>query len=567
VAPGLDPCAALQVHIDLGPGEETELSFFLGQAEDRERALELVRRLRRPGAVDEAWQSNRKFWDRLLGGVRVRTPDPALDRLCNRWLLYQSLASRFFGRTALYQSSGAFGFRDQLQDAMAFVHADPALTRRHLLEAAAHQFVEGDVLHWWHPPGGAGVRTRCSDDLLWLVYATAEYVAATGDLDILRESVPFLAGPPLAPGEDNHYDRFSSAPGATLLEHCRRALSRGFTAGPHGLPLIGDGDWNDGMNRVGTRGRGESVWLGWFLCACTERLASLCDQIGDATEAQALRDRIPALTDALAQHGWDGAWYRRAYDDDGIAIGSAHSAPPHIDSIAQSWAVLSGAGEPERCDQALASAERLLVRERDRLILLLAPPFSPHGRDPGYIAAYPAGVRENGGQYTHAAAWLGWAHAARGDGYAAHRILGLLNPLERTRSRAEAVRYRVEPYVLAADVYARPPWVGRGGWTWYTGAAAWTWRLAIEGLLGLRRSGGALEVDPCIPPRWSGFEAWVRRGDLTVHVVVHNGSGRGVSSVRLDGVPIERARIDLVGSGERQLEIWLGEAKRAVSSR
>ncbi len=568
VAPGLDPCAALQVHLDLGPGEETELSFFLGQAEDRERALELVRRMRRPGAVEQAWQANRAFWDRLLGGVRVRTPDPALDRLCNRWLLYQSLASRFFGRTALYQSSGAFGFRDQLQDAMAFVHADPALTRQHLLEAAAHQFVEGDVLHWWHPPGGAGVRTRCSDDLLWLVYATAEYVAATGDLDILQESVPFLAGAPLAPGEDSHYDRFSPAPGATLLEHCRRALSRGFTAGPHGLPLIGDGDWNDGMNRVGARGRGESVWLGWFLCACAERLASLFDQTGDATEARAWRDRIPALTGALAQHGWDGAWYRRAYDDDGTAIGSAHSAPPHIDSIAQSWAVLSGAGEPERCELALASAERLLVRERDRLVLLLAPPFTPHGPDPGYIAAYPAGVRENGGQYTHAAAWLGWAHAARGDGDAAHRILGLLNPLERTRSRADALRYRVEPYVLAADVYARQPWVGRGGWTWYTGAAAWTWRLAVEGLLGLRRSRGALEVDPCIPPRWDGFEAWVRGGDVTVHIVVHNrsGSGRGVDSVRLDGLPIERARIDLAGSGERQLEIWLGAASRAVSS-
>ncbi|HTM20484.1 MAG TPA: hypothetical protein VL172_08255, partial [Kofleriaceae bacterium] len=560
VAPGLDPCAALQVHVELGAGEQTELAFFLGQAEGREPALELVRRLRAPGAVDQAWQACRAFWDRLLGAVEVSTPDPALDRLCNRWLLYQTLASRFFGRTGFYQSSGAFGFRDQLQDSLAFIHVDPALTRQHLLEAAAHQFSDGDVLHWWHPPGNAGVRTRCSDDLLWLIYVTAEYVTATGDVAILREAVPFLAGPPLRPGEDSHYDRFPPAPADTLLEHCRRALARGFTAGPHGLPLIGDGDWNDGMNRVGSRGRGESIWLGWFLCACAERFAGLLDQVGEPASAQAWRDRIPALTGALAEHGWDGAWYRRAYHDDGSAVGSAHSAPPHIDSIAQSWAVLSGAGRPDQIDQALAAAERLLVREDDRLVLLLAPPFGPQGPDAGYIAAYPAGVRENGGQYTHAAAWLGWAHAARGDGDAAHRIFGLLDPLERIRSRQDAEHYRVEPYVLAADVYARPPWVGRGGWTWYTGAAAWTWRLAVEGLLGLRRRQGALEVEPCIPSHWAGFQAWVRQGELRIHVVVHNadGTGRGVRAARLDGQPVDAARVDLVGAGERELEIWLG---------
>jgi cyclic beta-1,2-glucan synthetase len=569
VAPGLDPCAALQVHVDLGPGEETELSFFLGQAEDRARALEIVRRLRVPGAVEEAWRSCRAFWDRLLGAVRVRTPDADLDRLCNRWLLYQSLASRFLGRTAFYQSSGAFGFRDQLQDVLAFVHCEPALTRRHLLEAAAHQFVEGDVLHWWHPPGGAGVRTRCSDDLLWLVYATAEYVAATGDVHVLHERVPFLAGEPLGPGEDVRFGRFAPAEEATLLEHCQRALSRGFTAGPHGLPLIGDGDWNDGMNRVGAHGRGESVWLGWFLYACTERLASLLERVGQPGEAQQWRERLPALTRALSDHGWDGGWYRRAYHDDGTPIGSAHSPPPHIDSIAQSWAVLSGAGDPERIELALASADRLLVREHDRLVLLLAPPFGAHGPEPGYISAYPPGVRENGGQYTHAAAWLGWAHAVRGDGNAAHRIFALLNPLERTRSQQGVEHYRVEPYVLAADVYARPPWVGRGGWTWYTGAAAWTWRLAIEAILGLRRRDGALELDPCIPSHWDGFEAWVREGELTVHVVVHNagGAGRGVGAARIDGRSVERARVELVGAGERRLEVWLGAAAQRLESK
>jgi cyclic beta-1,2-glucan synthetase len=563
VVPGADPCAALQVHVDLGPGEVAEVAFFLGQADDRAAALELVRGLRAPGAVDASWRATVAHWDRVLDAVRIRTPDAALDRLTNRWLLYQTLASRVFGRTGYYQPGGAFGFRDQLQDCLALVHAEPALTRQHLLDAAARQFVEGDVLHWWHPPGGGGVRTRCSDDLLWLGYATADYVAATGDLAILREAIPFLTGDPLRPGEEAHYARFPHGETGSLLEHCRRGLERGFTAGAHGLPLLGDGDWNDGMNRVGARGRGESVWLGWFVHACVDRHADLLDELGDPEEARRWRDRLPALARALDDHGWDGDWYRRAFHDDGTAVGSAHSAPPHIDSIAQSWAVLSGAGDPDRCQHALAAAERLLVREHDRLVLLLAPPFGAGGPDPGYIAAYPPGVRENGGQYTHAAAWLGWAHAARGDGDAAHRIARLLNPLERTGSPRDVDRYRVEPYVLAGDVYARPPWVGRGGWTWYTGAAAWTWRLVVEGLLGLRRRRGALEIDPCIPRGWDGFEAWVRAGERTVHVVVRNPEGvcRGIAEVRVDGRPADRARVDLAGKGERIVEIRLGAGR------
>jgi cyclic beta-1,2-glucan synthetase len=559
-APGLDPCAALQVHVDLAAGEQTQLCFFLGQAEDRNRVIDLVRRLRAPGAAEEQWQATRAFWDRLLGAVRVRTPDAAFDRLCNRWLLYQSLASRFFGRTAFHHSSGAYGFRDQLQDSLAFIQCDPGLTRRHLLEAAAHQFSEGDVLHWWHPPGGAGVRTHCSDDLLWLVYATAEYAQATGDLAVLRERVPFLAGEPLTPRQKVHYARFTSAGEGTLLEHCRRALSRGFTTGPHGLPLIGHGDWNDGMDRVGVQGRGESVWLAWFVYDCTARFAALLEASGERDEARRWRERLPVLARALAEHGWDGAWYRRAYHDDGTPMGSARSAPPHIDSIAQSWAALSGAGDPRQVEQALASAERFLVREKDRLVLLLVPPFGAHGPEAGYIASYPPGVRENGGQYTHAAVWLGWAHAKQGDGNAAHRIFSLLNPLERTRSREEAQRYRIEPYVLAADVYSQRPWVGRGGWSWYTGAAGWMWRLGVEEILGLRRRGGALEVDPSVPSRWKGFEAWVREGELMVHVVVDNTSsaGRGVTAARLDGRTIDRARVELSGAGERRLEVWLG---------
>ena len=557
--PGVDPCAALQVHVELGPGESTELSFFLGQAEDRERALDLVRGMRRPGAVEEAWTACRAYWERMCEAVRVRTPDPGLDRLCNGWLPYQSLASRFFGRTAFYQSSGAYGFRDQLQDSLALLHSDPALTRDHLLESAAHQFEEGDVLHWWHPPSGVGVRTRCSDDLLWLVYVTHAYVEATGDLGVLEESRPFLVGEPLARGQDTRYGHFEQGEEASLLEHCRRALRRGFTSGPHGLPLIGDGDWNDGMNRVGAAGRGESVWLGWFSYDCVRRFAELLDRLGGHDEAERWRGRLPELAGALAEHGWDGGWYRRAYYDDGAPIGSVGGEPPHIDSIAQSWAVLSGAADPERAAEAIASAERLLVDEEHRLVLLLDPPFGLLGHDAGYIAAYPPGVRENGGQYTHAAIWLGFAHAARGDGEAAHRVFSLLNPLERTRTAAEVARYRVEPYVIAADVYGRPPFVGRGGWTWYTGSAAWMWRLGVEAILGLRRRDGALEVDPCLPPSWPGFEATVRAGELRVHVLVHNdGAGKGVARATLDGRAQDRARVELTGAGERRLVVWLG---------
>ena len=561
IRPGLDPCGALQVHIDLQPEQSMELAFFVGQAADRKGALDVVRRLRRPGGVAEAWAACRAFWDDLLGSVRFETPDPALDQIANRWLPYQTISSRFFGRTGFYQSSGAYGYRDQLQDSLLLLHCAPALARSHLLECAARQFEEGDVLHWWHPPSGAGVRTRCSDDLLWLVYVTYDYVRATGDSDVLLERVPFLVGEPLSVAEHSRFATYAQGESATLLEHCRRALSRGFTEGPHGIPLIGDGDWNDGMDAVGREGRGESIWLGWFVHACTERFASLLECMGADDEANTWRRRLPALRSALHEHGWDGRWYRRAYYDDGTPIGAAEGEPPEIDSIAQSWAVLSGAGQPAHMDVALDSVEDRLVKERERLVLLLTPPFRPHGHDPGYIAAYPPGVRENGGQYTHAGAWVGLAHAERGDGHAAYRIASLLNPLERTRNRDEVERYRVEPYVIAADIYGVPPFVGRGGWTWYTGSAAWIWRLTVEGILGLRRHGGALDVEPCLPGNWPGFEAWVRAGSARVHVRVHNeGSGRGVSRVSLDGRHVERARVDLSLPGERSLEVWVGSS-------
>jgi cyclic beta-1,2-glucan synthetase len=566
----VDPCAVVQVHLELAPGEQIETHFVLGQASDRDEALRCVARFRDPAIVEAAWTDLRAFWDGLLGSVRVKTPEPAMDLMLNRWLLYQTLSSRFFGRTAFYQSSGAFGYRDQLQDALALLQGAPERARAHILESARHQFEDGDVLHWWHPPVGRGVRTRCSDDMAWLPFVTADYVHATGDASILSEPVPFLTGEPLRTSEHDRYAEFAvSARPASLFEHCRRALERAMTAGSHGLPLMGDGDWNDGMNRVGAEGRGESVWLGWFLCATMNRFAMLCDRCGEAVEAATWRSRAKSLREKVEGCAWDGGWYLRAFHDDGSLVGSAKERECRIDSIAQSWAVMSrpsGAAESAtgRSRELLAvrAADEQLVREADRLVLLLAPPFDATRHDPGYIRAYPPGIRENGGQYTHAATWLGWAYVALGDGGGAERIFRILNPILHAHTREASHRYRVEPYVLAGDVYGTPPWIGRGGWTWYTGAAAWLWRLGVQGILGLTKEEGELRVDPRIPSGWKGFEAWVQMGKQNLHVVVENPDsvGGGVVAVTLDGARLTSNRISLDPrtTGEHEVRVRLG---------
>lgn len=566
--PGLDPCAALQVHIEVAPGAEVETHFLLGQAESRGAALQLVARYRQASEVDAAWVALQAFWDGLLGNIQVKTPEPAMDLMLNRWLLYQSLSSRVLGRTGFYQSSGAFGYRDQLQDMLALLHAAPERTRAHVLEAASHQFEQGDVLHWWHPPSGRGVRTRCSDDLAWLPFVTAEYVLATGDATILSEPVPFLVGAPLRPDEHDRYAQYElSQTSAPLLEHCRRALEKSLTAGAHGLPLMGDGDWNDGMNRVGAKGRGESVWLGFFLCATMERFAALCDRLDDAAEASRLRLRAQTLRARMEEVAWDGDWYLRAFHDDGSLVGSAKSRECRIDSIAQSWAVLSHGGtapaeQAHRERRAMAAAEAELVRESDGLSLLFWPPFDSALHDPGYVRAYPPGVRENGGQYTHAGAWLGWAHARLGNGAEAERIFRLLNPVLHGLTGAQVRRYRVEPYVIAGDVYSCPPWTGRGGWTWYTGAAAWTWRLGVEAILGLQKHLGRLRIDPCVPPTWNHFEAWVVLGKKRVHVTVDNPDhvAKGIASLTLDGSSVSSNVIELDADvpGTHELHVRLG---------
>lgn len=570
---GADPCAALQVHLELAAGEELETHFMLGQSADRDEAIQLITRFRDPAVVEASWQELHAFWDEFLGCIRVKTPEPSMDLMLNRWLLYQNLSARIFGRTGFYQSSGAFGYRDQLQDVLALLHVAPAMARTHILEAAKHQFEAGDVLHWWHPPSGRGVRTRCSDDLAWLPYVVGEYVAATGDTGILEEPVTFLSAEPLRADEHERYAEYeSSTATATLFEHCRRALERALTEGAHGLPLMGGGDWNDGMSRVGAKGRGESVWLGWFLCATIDRFVGLSALRSDHDLAATWRARAKSLRDRLAQVAWDGAWYLRAFHDDGSLVGSAKSRECRIASIAQSWSVLSrkktgGSEEDEvRMRAAVRAADDQLVRDNERLVLLFWPPFDNTVHDPGYIRAYPPGVRENGGQYSHAATWLGLAHASLGDGASAERIFRLLNPVLRTRNAEDIARYRVEPYALAADIYSCPPWVGRGGWTWYTGSSAWMWRLGVEAILGLRKDGGQLRIDPCIPPSWTGFEAWVRLGERSVHIVVENPDkvAAGVAALTLDGDTLDENLISLDPNtkGAHEVNVRLGSPRQ-----
>jgi cyclic beta-1,2-glucan synthetase len=537
---GLDPCAALQTVVELGPGERTEVLFLLGQGESREESRALIERYRATGC-DQVVREVREDWDGLLGAVQVKTPDRSMDLMLNRWLLYQTVSCRIWGRSALYQSGGAYGFRDQLQDVLALAATRPDLVRQHLVRAAARQFKAGDVQHWWHPPTGRGVRTRISDDRLWLPYAVSEYLRVTGDRTVLDEEVPWLEGAALDDKQQEAYfEPTVSEERGTLFEHCARALDLSLDAGSHGLPLIGAGDWNDGMNRVGREGRGESVWLGWFLLVNLREFARIADGRSEDGRASRWRTRAASLEASLDREAWDGEWYRRAFFDDGTPLGSAANDECRIDSISQSWAVLSGAGNRDRARQAMESAERHLVRRADRLLLLLSPPFDRTPLDPGYIKGYPPGVRENGGQYTHAATWSVMAFAELGDGDRAVDLFRSLNSIHHADSAAHVQRYKVEPYAVAADVYSEPPHVGRGGWTWYTGSAGWLYRAGLEWILGFRKQGNTLRIDPCIPRGWKGFEITYRFGRTLYRIAVENPQGvcRGVSRVSLDGVPL-----------------------------
>ncbi len=567
---GLDPCAAIHVSIELPPQTAREVIFLLGEAESKEAATAVVQQFRQFGNVNAAFEKVLGHWDEILSTVEVRTPDPALDTMLNRWLLYQTLSCRIWARTAFYQSGGAYGFRDQLQDVLALVYSSPDIARRQILLASAHQFKEGDVQHWWHPPSGRGVRTRISDDLVWLPFVTAFYITVTGDTSILEESVPFIEQPLLEPDQHETYMQPTvSEESATIYEHCARALDRSLVVGKHGLPLMGGGDWNDGMNRVGQDGKGESVWLGWFLYTTLAAFAPYVESRKQRARTNRYRKHLDNLRKALEEKAWDGDWYRRAYFDDGTPLGSTRNEECRIDSIAQSWAVISGASDPYRMGRAMAAVDEYLIRRGDGLVILFTPPFDKGNLDPGYIKGYVPGVRENGGQYTHAAIWTLIAFSLLGDGERAGELFSLLNPINHSSTRAGLHKYKVEPYVAVADVYAVPPHTGRGGWTWYTGSAGWMYRAGLESILGFKLENTRLRVDPCVPRWWRDFEITYRRGRAVYRIKVENplGVSRGVVSVEVDGVVQTDGAINLTDDEKtHNVRITMGEPEQSQIS-
>ena len=521
---GLDPCAAIQTSFELQPGEDRDVVFTLSVAGSPDEARALSERFCSPEGASRALDAVHAHWNGVLGAVQVETPDRALDVLANGWLVYQTLSCRVWGRSGYYQSGGAYGFRDQLQDTMALVHAAPALAREQIVRCAGRQFVQGDVQHWWHPPGGHGVRTHFSDDFLWLAFATCRYVSATGDSGVLDERVPFLEGRAVDPGEDAYYDQPQpSTKDATVYDHCVRAVQHGLRFGEHGLPLMGCGDWNDGMDLVGRGGKGESVWLAWFLYANLRGFADLAAAREDAAFADRCTEEAERLRQNIEAHGWDGRWYRRAYFDDGTPLGTASAEECRIDSISQSWATLSGGGDPERARTAMKAVDELLVNPEAGLLALLAPPFDKSPLEPGYIKGYAPGVRENGGQYTHAAIWTAMARAGMGDVSRAWELASMLNPVKRTADAAGAAVYKVDPYVMAGDIYTAPLHLGRGGWSWYTGASGWMYRLIVESLLGVTLKGDELRVAPLMPDEWESYTIHYRHGSSLYHVVVKRG--------------------------------------------
>ena len=570
VGAGLAPCGALQTSIELLPGEQLDIRFLLGEALSVNQARTLVEKYRAID-LDVVLNDVNTQWNDLLDTVQVNTPDRAMDILLNDWLLYQTLACRMWARTAYYQASGAYGFRDQLQDAMALCVARPDLAREHLLRAAARQFAQGDVQHWWLPPSGQGIRTRISDDRVWLAFVTAHYVKTSGDTAVLDEMLPFLDGAAIKEGDvDAFYQPGIAAGKSSLYEHAARAIDSSLTSGAHGLPLMGTGDWNDGMNHVGAEGRGESVWLAWFLLAAIRAFLPYVRARDEQARAYRWQTYAEALQKALeSTSGWDGEWYRRGYYDDGTPLGSSESLECRIDVIAQSWSVISGVVDPAHSALAMKSVERYLIKDDAKIALLFTPPFDRSPLDPGYIKGYPPGIRENGGQYTHGATWSIFAYALLGQGDQAMALFDMLNPIRHSETAEAVARYQVEPYVACADVYALPPYIGRGGWTWYTGSAGWLYRAGVEAILGFQRLGGHLRINPCIPTSWPRFEVIYRhrgkQGGITPYTIAIDnpfGASRGVGSVELDGMTLDTEQIPLVDDGkEHVVRVTLGRPR------
>jgi cyclic beta-1,2-glucan synthetase len=550
---GLDPCAAIQTQIELAVGQEREIVFIFGAAQNTNEAQEFIKRFSGPSGARQALEAVWEYWNHTLGAVHVETPDPALDVLVNGWLIYQTLSCRLWGRSGYYQSGGAYGFRDQLQDTMALIHTRPSLAREQLIRCAEHQFLPGDVQHWWHPPNGQGVRTHFSDDYLWLPYATCRYVKATGDTGVLDESVPFLEGRKVNPEEEAYYDfPQRSAEVATLYEHCVRSIKHGLRFGTHQLPLMGCGDWNDGMNLVGSDGKGESVWLAWFLYENLQLFANLARSRNDEAFAEVCSGQASLLRSNIETHAWDGSWYLRAYFDNGTALGSSENDECKIDAVSQSWAVISGGANADRARQAMASVYKHLVQQDAQIIKLLTPPFDKSDLEPGYIKGYVPGVRENGGQYSHAAIWNATAYAMLGDKKRAWELFTMLNPVNHARQRDEAELYKVEPYVMCADIYAAPPHTGRGGWTWYTGAAGLMYRLSVETLLGLQLEVDRLRMTPCIPDHWESYKIHYRYRETFYHITVKNSgeNSEQASRVLIDGVWLSGTSTDGTAQGQ-----------------
>jgi cellobiose phosphorylase len=532
-------------------GEEKEIVFVLGLGQNAGEARKLAQFLSDATAAHDALNAVQQYWNNTLEAVQVKTPDPSLNVLANGWLLYQTLACRLWARTGYYQSGGAFGFRDQLQDVMALMHTEPNFAREQLLLCASRQFDAGDVQHWWHPPLGRGVRTQCSDDYLWLPLTTCYYISGTGDENILDESVPFIKGRPINIEEDSYYDMpIRSQEKASLYEHCVRAINRGLRFGEHGLPLMGTGDWNDGMNMVGIKGKGESIWLGFFLYEVLTQFAKIACLRGDTAFGEYCKKEASQLRLNIEQHGWDGLWYLRAYFDNGTLLGSAKNQECRIDSVAQSWSVLSGAGNSDHSRLAMESLSQHLIRRDIGIVQLLEPPFDKSNLNPGYIKGYVPGVRENGGQYTQSAVWAAMAFAAMGDTNRAWEIMTIINPINHAKSPEAIATYKVEPYVVAADVYALAPHTGRGGWTWYTGSAGWMYRLILESLLGLKRKSDKLSFSPCIPDDWNGFSIRYRYGKTIYHILVTRApEGKNEMKVMVNGVEQMEKTVLLVDDG------------------
>ena len=531
--------------------EETrEVIFRIGAGRSTEEALALIEKFSGGGAAEKALEKVKRFWQYSLGTIQIETPDAATNILANGWLNYQSLSSRIWARTGFYQSGGAFGFRDQLQDVLSLVYLKPSLVKEQILLCASRQFIEGDVQHWWHPPKGRGVRTTCSDDFLWLPYVTSRYINVTGDQGILNESVSFLEGRPLNAGEESYYDLpIRSDKAATIYEHCVKAIEHGLHFGVHGLPFMGSGDWNDGMDKVGNEGKGESVWLAFFLYNVLANFTEIARFKNDGPFEEKCKQSAETLKANINKNAWDGEWYRRAYFDDGTPLGSKENDECKIDSIAQSWSVLSGGGNSGHSNIAMQSAAKYLVRKEDGIIQLFDPPFDKSALNPGYIKGYVPGVRENGGQYTHAAIWLIMAFAALGDKERTWELLKIINPVNRGGDPEKIAAYKVEPYVIAADVYAEPKNKGRGGWTWYTGSAGWMYQLVLESFIGFKRKGNLLYFKPCIPDDWQSVKINYRYMDTSYEIELKKLQGNKQGKLIVDGRAQANTSLNLINDG------------------